>query len=280
MDIHSREVGNELTKLLGQQIVVDNRPGASAIIGLEALKRATSDGYTFGFVPNLIATNPSLFAKLPYDWERDFRPVILYVRGFNVLTVSPSLPLRSVKELIEYARANPEKLKFGAAGLGATPHLAMELFKTMTGTAIVHIQYKSQQQTVIDLISAQIDVVCDNLTVLLPYVQSGRVRALAMTSLKRLDVVPEIPTLHESGVPGYEISAWGGFAVPAGVSPMVIQRLNSAINQALASPAISKALVSRGTTAVGGTPDEFGDHVRREAARLGRLIKAAGIKPE
>jgi tripartite-type tricarboxylate transporter receptor subunit TctC len=235
---------------------------------------------TCGFVPNLIATNPSLYAKLPYGWERDFRSVILYVRGFNVLTVSPSLRLSSVKELIEHARANPDRLKFGASGIGGTPHLSMELFKTMTGTAIVHIQYKAQQQTALDLIGGEIDIVCDNLTVLLPYVQSGRVRALAITSLKRLDVVPEIPTLHEAGVSGYEISAWGGFAVPTGVSPNRIQRLNIEINKALVSSTISKTLVSRGTIAVGGTPEEFAEHIRNETDKLGKLIKAIGIKPQ
>ena len=279
-DISSREVANELTKQMGQQIVVETRPGASGIMGLETLKRATPDGYTFGYVSNLIATNPSLYAKLSYDWEQDFRPVIWYGRGFNVLTVSPSLPVHSVNELIQHARANPDKLKYGSSALGASQHLSMELFKTMTSTGILHVPYKAQQQAALDVIGGQIDIVCDNLGVMLPYVRAGRVRALAVTSPKRVASQPELPTLHESGVPGYEYSTWGGFAAPARVPSNLIQRLNSEINKAIASPAISKSLASRDSTAMGGTPEEFAEHVRKETERLGALIKTLGIKPQ
>ena len=215
-DINARELANELTKQMGQQVVVENRPGASGILGYEALQRATPDGYTFAYISNFIATNPSMYAKLPYDFERDFRPVIFYFRGFNILTVSPALPVHSVKELIDYARANPGKLKFGSSGIGATPHLSMELFKSMTDTAIAHVPYKATQQAVIDLISGQIDIQCDNMASMLPHVRSGRIRGLAVTSLKRLAAIPELPTLDESGLPGYELSGWSGFAVPAG----------------------------------------------------------------
>jgi tripartite-type tricarboxylate transporter receptor subunit TctC len=279
-DISSRELANELMKQMHQQVVVENRPGAGMIIGLEALKRATPDGYTFAFVGNLIATNPSLFAKLPYDFERDFRPLIFYSQGFAVLTVAPSLPVRSAKELIDHARAKPDKLKYGSVGIGGPAHLSMELFKTMTNTVILNIAYKGSQQAITDLMGGQIDIVCDNLSSTLPYVQSGRVRALAVTSLKRLAQIPELPTLHESGVPGYEFSAWGGFAVPVGVAPNLIQRLNSEINKALTSPTISNAIALRAATAVGGTPEKFGEHVRSETERLGKLIKSTGIKPQ
>lgn len=279
-DISSRELANELTKQMQQQIVVENRPGASNIIGYEALKRATPDGYTFGFVGNLVATNPSLFAKLPYHFERDFQPLIFYSRGFAVLTVAPSLPVRSVKGLIDHARANPDKLRYGSASIGAPSHLSMELFKTMTNTVILHVPYKGSQQAITDLMGGQIDIVCDNLSVTLPHVQSGRVRALAVTSLERLAQLPELPTLHESGLPGYEISGWGGFVVPVGVSPNLIQRLNSEINKALTAPTISNAIALRGSTAVGGTPEQFAEHVRKETEKLGKLIKTAGIKPQ
>jgi len=279
-DLIARELANELVKQMGQQVVVDNRPGASAIIGLEALKRASPDGYTFGYVYTAIASNPSLFAKLPYDWQRDFRPVIFQGRGYNVLAVRPSLPVRSVSELIEHARVNPDKLKYGDSGIGGPANLSMQLFKTMTDTSLMYIPFKSQQQVIMDVIGGQIDLAFESLTFMLPYVRSGRVRALAVTSLKRLEALSELPTLHESGLPGYEFSGWSGYAVPVGVSPNAIQRLNLEINKALASPTVLKSYASRGGITAGGTPEEFGEHVRKETEKFGKLIKAAGIKPQ
>ena len=279
-DINSREMANEVAKLIGQQVVVENRPGASGIIGYEALARATPDGYTMAYISNLIATNTSLYSKLPYDFFRDFRPVIHYFLGLNVLTVTPGLPVRSVKELIDHARANPGKLSFGSSGYGATPHLSMELFNSMTGTAIVHVAYKGTQLAATDLISGQIDVLCDNLASMLPHVRSGRVRALAVTSLKRSAAIPELPTLDESGIPGYELTGWSGIAVPAGVPRDIVLRLNTEINKALQSSTVTKGMALRGGVGVGGTPQQFTEHVRKETERLGRLIKAVGIKPQ
>jgi tripartite-type tricarboxylate transporter receptor subunit TctC len=279
-DINARELANELGKQMGQQVVVENRPGASGILGYEALGRATPDGYTFAYISNFIATNPSLYSKLSYDFARDFQPVIFYFRGLNILTVSPSLTVRSVKELIDHARANPGRLTFGSSGIGATPHLSMELFKSMTGTAIAHVPYKATQQAVVDLIGGQIDILCDNMGSLLPLVRSGRIRGLAVTSLKRSAAIPELPTLDESGLPGYELTGWSGFAVPVGVRRDIVLRLNAEINKALLSPSVSKGIASRGGTGMGGTPEEFGEHVRKETERLGKLIKAVGIKPQ
>ncbi len=279
-DINARELAAELTKQLGQQVVVENRPGASGILGYEMLARATPDGYTFAYISNLIATNPSLYSKLPYDFFRDFQPVIQYFSGLNILTVSQSAPARSVKELLDQVRANPGKLTFGSSGVGATPHLSMELFKSMTGTQIQHVPYKGTQQAVTDLIGGQIDILCDNMASILPLVRAGRLRALAVTSLKRSTVLPELPTLDESGLPGYELTGWTGMAVSAGVPRAVILRLNEEINKALVSPTVSKGIQSRGGTGVGGTPEKFGEHVRRETERLGKLIRAVGIKPQ
>jgi tripartite-type tricarboxylate transporter receptor subunit TctC len=279
-DINARELANELTKQMGQQVVVENRAGASGILGYEVLARATPDGYTFAYISNFIATNPSLYAKLSYDFARDFRPVIFYFRGFNVLTVSPTLAVRSVKDLIDLARANPGKLTFGSSGIGATPHLSMELFKSMTDTAIVHVPYKGTQQAVTDLIGGQIDILCDNMGSLLPLVRAGRMRALAVTSLKRSAAIPELPTLDEAGLPGYELSGWSGMAVPAGVPRDLVLRLNAEINKAVLSPSVVKGMASRGGIGVGGTPEEFAEHVRKETERLGKLIKAVGIKPQ
>ena len=279
-DINARELAHELTRQMGQQVVVENRPGASGILGYEALVRATPDGYTFAYISNFIATNPTMYSKLSYDFARDFQPVIFYFRGVNILTVSPSLPVHSVKELIDRARANPGKLSFGSSGIGATPHLSMELFKSMTDTAIVHVPYKGTQQAVTDVISGQIDILCDNMASMLPFVRSNRVRALAVTSQKRSAVIPELPTLDESGLPGYELGGWSGMAVPTGVPRAIVLRLNAEINKALVSPMVSKGIPSRGGIAVGGTPEEFAEHVRKETDRLGKLIKAVGIKPQ
>ena len=279
-DINARELVNELGKQMGQQVVVENRGGASGILGYEALLRATPDGYTFAYISNFIATNPSLYSKLTYDFARDFQPVIFYFQGVNMLTVSPSLAVRSVRELIDHARANPGKLSFGSSGIGATPHLSMELFKSMTDTAIVHVPYKGTQQAITDLIGGQIDILCDNMSPLLPLVRAGRLRALAVTSLKRSAAIPELPTLDESGLPGFELTGWSGFAVPAGVPRDIVLRLNAEINQAILSPSVTKGMASRGGTTTGGTPEEFGEHVRKETERLGKLIKAIGIKPQ
>ncbi len=279
-DINARELANELSKQMGQQVVVENRPGASGIIGYELLVRATPDGYTLGYISNFIATNPSLYSKLPYNFAKDFQPVIPYFSGLNVLTVSPSLPVRSVKELIEHARANAGKLSFGSSGIGATPHLSMELFKSMTGTSIVHVPYKGTQQAVSDLIGGQIDILCDNMASLLPLVRSGRLRALGVTSLKRSAALPELPTLDEAGIPGFELTGWSGFAVPAGVPRDIVLRLNAEINKALTSPTVLKGIASRGGTPLGGTPEQFAEHVRKETERLGKLIRMVGIKPQ
>ena len=279
-DINARELAAELSKQMGQQVVVENRPGASGIIGYEILARATADGYTFAYISNLIATNPSLYSKLPYDFFKDFQPVIQYFSGLNILTVSQQAQARSVKELLDQVRANPGKLSFGSSGVGATPHLSMELFKNMTGTQIQHVPYKGTQQAVTDLIGGQIDILCDNMASMLPLVRSGRLRALAVTSLKRSAVMPELPTLDESGLPGYELTGWAGMAVPTGVPRAVIVKLNEEINKALVSPTVSKGIQSRGGTGVGGTPEKFGEHVRKETDRLGKLIRTVGIKPQ
>lgn len=279
-DINSREMAAELVKQMGQQVVVENRPGASGILGLEALAKATPDGYTVGMTSNFVSTNPSLYAKLPYDFFRDFAPVIFYFRGVNVLTVSASSPFKSVKDLIDYAKANPNKLTFGSSGVGATPHLTMELFKSMTGTQMVHIPYKGTQMAVTDLLGGQIHILGDNLASLIPLVQAGRLRALAVTSLKRSAAVPDLPTLDESGLPGYELTGWLGVAVPKATPKEVVTRLNAEINKALKSPQVLKGMAARGGTPVGGTPEEFSEHVRKEMEKMGKLLKELGVKPQ
>ena len=263
-DIQARLVANELGKQLGQQVVVENRPGASGVIGFEATARATPDGYTIGYASFPIATNPAMFAKLPYDAFRDFQMVVHQVSAMNLLTVSPVLPVKSVQELIDYARANPGKLSFASPGHGASQHLSMELFKMMTGTNLVHIPYKAIQQAITDEVTGQVHVIADNMGSILPHVKANRVRGLAVTASKRSPAMPELPTVAESGIPGYEIAPWSGYVVPVRTPRAIVMRLNAELNKALFSPAVSERLIAIGSAPVGGTPEQFAEHVRRE----------------
>lgn len=279
-DILTRLVANELGKQMGKQVVVDNRPGASGIIGFQALARAAPDGYTFGWAVFAIMTNPSLFAKLPYDAARDFQPVIQSHLSTNVLMVTPSLPVKSVQDLIDYARAHPDKLSYGSAGAGTSPHLTMELFKIMTGTRIVQIPYKGPMQIVNDAISGEIQIAVTNLGPSLQYVRSGKLRALGVTTLKRSPVVPELPTLAEAGIPGYEMAGSAGYIVPSRVPRDIVMRLNAEINKALQSQTVTEKYAAMGLMIVGGTPEHFAEHIRSETAKWGKVIKTAGIKPQ
>ena len=279
-DIATRNLANELGLQLGQQVVVDNRPGANGIVGYEMLARAAPDGYTLGNIVFGFATNPSVFSKLPYDSARDFQPLILFGSTPQVLAVTPSLPIRSVKELIEYARAKPDVLSFGISGIGGSQHLAMELLKGMTNINMVHVSYKGPQQAITDVISGQIQLVFVTLSSILPHVRSGRVRALAVGTLKRSPVVPETPTLDEAGIPGFEITPWAGYALPARAPRDMVLRLNAEINKALLSPSVSKSFADRGSIPIGGTPEQFAEHLRKEIEKWAKVIKAAGIRPQ
>ena len=215
-----------------------------------------------------------------YDSTRDFQPLILFGSSPQILAVTPSLPIRSVKELIEQARAKPGALSFGSSGVGSGQHLAMELLKIMTDTNMVHVSYKGIQQAITDVIGGQIHIVCDNISSMLPHVRSGRVRALAVATLKRAPLVPELPTIDEAGIAGYELTTWAGYALPARAPRDLVVRLNAEINKALSSPSVSKAMADRGAIPIGGTPAQFAEHLRRETVKLAGVIKAAGIKPQ
>jgi tripartite-type tricarboxylate transporter receptor subunit TctC len=279
-DISARNLAGELGVQLGQQVVIDNRPGANGIIGFEMLAHALSDGYTFGYITFAFATNPGMQATLPYDSVRDFQPIIHFTSGPQILAVSPSLPIRSVKELLEQARARPGELSFGSSGNGSSQHLPMELLKGLTKTNMVHVSYKGIQQAITDIIGGQIHVVCDNMSSILAHVRSGRVRALGITSLKRSPAVPEVPTVDESGVPGFEMTSWGGYSFPARVPRDLVLWLNAEINKAMLSPSVSKAIVERGATPFGGTPEQFAVFLRSETGKWTKVIRAAGIKPQ
>jgi tripartite-type tricarboxylate transporter receptor subunit TctC len=279
-DIGVRGLASELALQLGQQVVVDNRPGASGVIGYETLARAAPDGYTLGFLAFTIATNPGMFAKLPYDSATDFQAIVLTGSTPSLLAVTPALPIRSLKELIEVARAKPGALSFGSAGLGTGTHLSVELLKVMTATNMLHVSYKGIQQAITDVIGGQIHIVCDNPSSMLPHVRSGRLRALGVTSLERSPIAPEVPTFDEAGVAGYELATWGGYALPARAPRDTMLRLNAEINKALVSPPVAKAIAERGGIAIGGTPEQFAAFLRRETEKWTKVIRAAGIKAQ
>lgn len=278
-DIQARLMANELQKQLGQQVIVDNRPGGSFIIGFELMAKATPDGYTIGYASFPIATNPSMFAKLPYDFDRDFQSVMHQVSALNILAVSPSLPARTVQELIAHARANPEKLSYGISGFGASNHLSIELIKMMADVKLVPVSYKAIQQAITEASTGQIHVVCDNMGSILPHVKAGRMRGLGVTSPRRSPVLPDLPTVAEQGLPGYEIMPWSGYVVPKQTPAGIVKRLNAEFNKALFSPAVSARMEAIGSIPVGGTPEQFAEHVRRETAKWAKVIKASGIRP-
>jgi tripartite-type tricarboxylate transporter receptor subunit TctC len=277
-DIIARVLGSELGKQMGQQVVVDNRPGAGGAIGLHLLARSAPDGYTIGYGPiSAVAINPSI-TRLPYDTEKDLQMVAQLVFGLHILTVTPSLPIKSVRELIDYAKNNPGKLSYGSPGSGSTQHVGMEMFKLMTGTQIVHVPYKAIQAAITEVIAGRVHVVFDNLASMLPHVRAGRIRALGVTSLKRSPAIPELPTISEAGVPGFEVITWSGVVVPAGVPKAIVTRLNAEINQAIASSTARERLAGVGYELVGGTPEQFTALVRKETAKWADVVKRTGAK--
>jgi tripartite-type tricarboxylate transporter receptor subunit TctC len=277
-DTNSRLVAAELGRQLGQQVVVDNRPGASSSIGFEAVARAQPDGYTIGYGGFPLATNPTLLAKIPYDVNKDFRMVILTNISPNIIAITPSLPVNSIAELIAYAKRNPDQLLFGSSGSGGTMHLSIELFKLMTGTRMVHVPYKGMQQVITEIVGGRLQLMSDNVTSVLPQVKSGRLRALGLTGPRRIPLAPDIPTVAEAGVAGYEITAWGGYMAPAGTPGAVVAKLNAELNRVIASPAIRERWLALGIEPVGGTPERFTAHVKTETAKWADVIKRAGIK--
>jgi tripartite-type tricarboxylate transporter receptor subunit TctC len=277
-DIISRVVGAELSKQTGQQVVVDNRAGANGGIGMHMLARATPDGYTIGYGPlSAVAINPS-FVKLPYDPQKDLQMVAQLVFGMHILTVSPSLPIKSVQELIDFAKNNPGKLSYGSAGSGSSQHVGIEMFKLMTGTQMVHVPFKAIQTATTEVIAGRVQLTFDNLASMLPHVRAGRVRALGVTSLKRSPAIPELPTISEAGVPGFEVTTWSGVVVPAGVPKPIIARLNAEINKALASQSAKERLAGSGYDLVGGTPEQFTELVKKETAKWADVVKRTGAK--
>lgn len=278
-DVLMRILTAELSKQLGVPFIVDNKPGASFVLGTMDIVRAAPDGYTIGY-GNIVslAINRSLLAKLPYDVEKDLTLISNCVRVFNLLAVNNSLPVKSVKDLVEHARRNPGRLVMASGGNGTTGHLGGELFKAMTGTFILHVPYRGSPQAINDLIAGEVQMMFDNISSIGPHVKSGRVRGLAVSGPRRSPVFPELPTVAEAGVPGYETVAWGGVMGPAGLPKDVVGRLHAEIRKALASPALLERYRQLDTEPDGGTPEQFLALVRSETPKWADVVKRSGAK--
>jgi tripartite-type tricarboxylate transporter receptor subunit TctC len=278
-DIIARDVAKRLTETLGQSVVVDNRPGAGGNIGSDAVAKSAPDGYTLlmGTV-GTHAINPSLYAKMPYDHVKDFVPVVLVAGVPNVLEVNPSLPVNSVADLIKLAKSKPGAINFASSGNGTSIHLSGELFKTMAGVDMTHVPYKGSAPAVSDLIGGQVQVMFDNLPSSLAQIKAGKLRAIAVTSLKRSPALPDVPTIAESGLPGFEASSWFGILAPAGTPPPVIAKINAEVNKWLQSPEGRDQLLAQGAELAGGTPEQFAAHIRAETDKWAKVVKASGAK--
>jgi tripartite-type tricarboxylate transporter receptor subunit TctC len=278
-DILARAVAQKLTEALGQAVVVDNRPGAAGNIGSDLVAKSAPDGYTLlmGTV-GTHAINPSLYSKMPYDHVKDFAPVVLVAGVPNVLVVNPALPVNSVSDLIKLAKDKPGQINFASSGSGTSIHLSGELFKTMAGVDMTHVPYKGSSPALTDLIGGQVQIMFDNLPSALPQIKSGRLRAIAVTSLKRAPVLPDIPTINESGLPGFEASSWFGVLAPAGTPATVVARINAEVNKWLQSADAREKLLGQGAEAAGGSPERFANHIRAESEKWAKVVKASGAK--
>lgn len=278
-DIVARIVGQELSQDLGQPVVIENKSGAAGVVGAEAAANAAPDGYTLLMAAGAHTLAPSLNATLPYDIVRDFQPISLAALGTYLLVVNPAVPARSVKELIDLVKAKPGALNFASSGAGAPPHLAGVLFQNLTGTSLNHVPYRGDTPAIADLVAGQVQLAFLSISPLIPQVKSGALRALAITSNKRSSVMPELPTLAESGLPGYNIGTWWGLMAPAKTPRAIIDRLAAAMRKATSVAGVRERFVSGGIEAQSNTPDEFAAMVKSEVARYGELAKAAGVRP-
>ncbi|HSN42275.1 MAG TPA: tripartite tricarboxylate transporter substrate binding protein [Burkholderiales bacterium] len=278
-DTLARIVAIELTKQLGQQVVVDNRPGGALTIGMDLTAKAAPDGYTLGYAPvGALAIGPHMVRKLPYDVLRDFQPVAQTASNYMLLAAAPSSPLASVRDVIDYARQHPGKLSYASSGNGTPGQVGMELFKSMTGTQIMHIPYKGGAAGIADLIAGQVQLMMEGLNSITPHARAGRVRALAVSGARRSTALPGVPTIAEAGVPGYEASTWNGIVVPVGVPQAIVRKLNGKINGALASPSLQARFAAIGAEPANGTPEQFAALIRREYEKWGEVIRRSGAK--
>ena len=278
-DTSARIVAFELTRILGQQVIVDNRPGGGLTIGIDMVVRAAPDGYTVGY-GNIggLAINRSILPKVPYDAIKDVQPIAQTNTGNQMLAVTNLLPIKSVRELIDYAKASPGKLLNGSSGNGTPGHLAGELFKQMAGVNITHVPYKGGAQAMTDMMSGQVHLIFESSSSISPHHRAGRLRGIAVTGLKRSANFPDLPTISESGVPGYDITVWAGLIAPVGVSKAIIAKLNDAVNKAMASPSLLEKYAANGVDVGGGTVEEFGALIKREVEKYAMIAKTLKAK--
>ena len=279
-DILARILAERMRTSLGQQVVVDNRPGAGGIVGTEIVARASPDGYTLVMVFPSHAVNPSLNAKMPYDSVADFAPITLVSRVSQVLLVQLNMPVKSVKELIAYAKARPRQLNFGSVGKGSLGHLSAELFAAQAGIELVHVAYKGAPQIMAALLSSEVQIYFNVPISALSLIRAGKVRALGVSTAERLAVLPEVPTIAEAALPGYESTGWNGILAPAKTSRAVIERLHREVVTALRAPAIQAQLTAQAVESVGNTPEEFAKILRADVAKWADVLKRAGIQPD
>jgi len=277
-DIVARILADKLAAPLGQSVVVDNRAGAAGNIGAEAVAKAAPDGYTLLMATTgVMAINNALYKNMTYDAAKDLEPVSYTTSITNVLTVPLEIPAKTVAELVALAKAQPGKLSFASSGAGSSTHLSGELFKSMAGIDVLHIPYKGSGQALIDLMAGRVSMIFDNMPSVLPYIRGGKLRGLGVTGSKRSAAMPELPTIAEAGVPGYESLSWSGIAVPAGTPKDIVLRLNRDIGTVLAMSEVRQKLTELGADPVGGPPDAFAAHVRTEREKWGRLIRERNI---
>ena len=276
----ARLLAGALTQQLGQQIVVDNRPGGALMIGMEMTARAVPDGYTIGYGPiGALAISPNIVrGTVTVDVQKDLQPISQTTTGHMLLAASPATPFKSVRELIDYAKQNPGKLSNASSGNGTPGHVGFELFKYMTGTNIVHVPYKGGAAGITDLIAGQVQLMMESLNSITPFAKSGRVRGLAVSGAARSAALPELPTIAEAGVPGYEATTWTGIVAPVGVPKPIVAKLNAEINKAIATPSLKDKFAQIGSESAGGTPEQFGALIRTESAKWAEVVKRSGAK--
>jgi len=278
-DTLARLIIAELAPILGQTIVIENKPGAAFTIGLDLVAKAAPDGYTLGMGPvGALAISPNMIAKVPYNVERDFQPVMLATRGHLLLAVSPKSPFHSVRDIIEAAKRNPGKLTNASSASGSPGHVGAELFKVMTGTNIVHVPYRGGAAATSDLIAGHVDMMFESLNSIAPHAKSGEVRALAVSGARRSPGLPDLPTVAEAGVPGYDAPTWSGVVGPAGIPREIVMKLNAAMNKVVASPVFVQRFAVIGDEPGGGAADEFGAMISRELAKWADAVKRSGAK--
>jgi tripartite-type tricarboxylate transporter receptor subunit TctC len=277
-DILARSVGQKLAEEWKQQVIVDNRPGAGANIGAELAAKAPPDGYTLLLASTIHTINPSLYAKLGYDPVKDFSPITLIAATSQVLAVHNSLPVRTVKEFVAYAKKRPGELNYSSAGNGSQPHLTAELFKSMTGIDLVHVPYKGAPPAMTDLLAGQVALTFATAPSAVPHVKAGKLRALGVSTAQRIGALPNVPTIAEAGVPGFEASGSNGLVGPAGLPPTVVERLNATVVKIVKEPAMSRYLSEQGADPVTMTAAEYGAYIKAEVAKWAQVVRASGAK--